>query len=357
MPVLEKGAANPTTALNIFVRDAEGNLADADVVKFKVFSVAADGTRAQVFPGSGFHTVPAAGRFDVGSYYAYDTTAGWAPSGSTGLYEILWEVTIGGVVAGTSRERFEVLGVGTAFARPQGYLYLADARAQGAPVSVSDERLCQILVQVEQEVARYTRNLFGRHRRRLRFDGGNSRRLFLPYALIAVKGVTINDTDVLDAEDYVVHYDFSEGPGGQRRWNPQVELRDFPRSVFSGSSGQFLHARKQYVDGVFGFVEEDGGVPRALAFAGLQLAMVQMANQGPRFFRSGEGAPLGELEEEQVDDHRIRYGSSSSSSGGGTPLVFPKEIQTTFDMYRGPVAIGSPERVMAFEVFDVFEGV
>lgn len=94
MPAIARGQENTIDNVNWFT-SVNWVPTDAFLVEFRVFIIEAGLPGSQIFPTSGWEDVTAApGRFDVGSYYAYDgaNTRGWTPAVDAGLgtHRVYW---------------------------------------------------------------------------------------------------------------------------------------------------------------------------------------------------------------------------------------------------------------------------
>lgn len=116
MPALARGEENTVGNVNWFTM-IDYVLTDMYSCEFRIFDITGGLPGTQVFPDSGWEDVSAApGKFDTGSYYAYDNTGaqGWTPDFDANLgthrIEWRWKFTVDAQY-GTGAEDFEVTEV------------------------------------------------------------------------------------------------------------------------------------------------------------------------------------------------------------------------------------------------------
>ena len=94
MPRIAREEENTTSNINWFTT-LNGVKADMYSVEFQIFRIEDGLPGTQIFPVTGWEDVSAApGKFDTGSYYAYDNanSTGWTPEADawTGTHRIHW---------------------------------------------------------------------------------------------------------------------------------------------------------------------------------------------------------------------------------------------------------------------------
>jgi len=115
MPRIARGEENTISNINWFTT-VGGVLTDMYSTEYRIFNIEAGLPGTQIFPSSGWEDVTSApGRFEAGSYYAYDNgnSRGWTPelTASLGTHRINWQWKLGaGSVYQEGYEDFELIG-------------------------------------------------------------------------------------------------------------------------------------------------------------------------------------------------------------------------------------------------------
>lgn len=355
---LVQGQANTPHLLAFFTVDPDGWLYDPHSIRFRVFGP--DGV--QVFP-----TVPdtwetiTGYEYDSGHYYAYDTEAGdgWAPSADAtpGRYTIEWGWTPeAGDTERTARRTFYVEssddyeGVGWVT-----YLAPAQVRAEGITADdLSASRLESLIADAQDYIENTTQNVFRPIPQDFTVNGSHSAALFLGLPIIGVRGIYANGSNysLSSASVYVSHARVDESH--RYRANPDPRRNPVVRLRGSNGGGQFnwpetfevsrfrAGAGNQRIDGVFGFLERDGSVPRQIQEAMLRLIV---ANAEP--LEVGSEPVAGPVASRTTDRNSITYAVSGAETSLGWAGATSKRIEEILVRYRRPIAVRSstPGRV------------
>jgi len=230
------------------------------------------------------------------------------------------------------------------------YVSVDEIRAEGVTVAVADDDRVLTLIRTWQGfIERITRNWFQARVMDFRVDGNGTRLLQLPFPIISVTALYLNDeTDALDASAYVVYNGRGGETGPDNRRNPRIKLISGETSIFEGTGpvnrwGDVFEVgeQNQRLVGSFGYVEADGSTPEAIKYA---LKKLVVRSSRPMASSGGSAGPAGPVIEEETDRHRKRWAD---------PFVGAKVWTTTGDLevdeilaaHRAPMHVGAPRTV------------
>jgi len=223
------------------------------------------------------------------------------------------------------------------------YVDIDAIRAEGVTVANADDDKVLELIEVWQRfIERTTRQWFVPREMTLKFDGNGTTLLQLPVPIISVSTLTIDDEEI-ETDAYEVYNGRGESERDDRK-NPRIKLVTGDTSIFTGV-GQvrkrttvfYVGERNVEVEGVFGYVEADGSIPKPIIYA-LKKLIVRSAKP---MAGSVWGSPAGPMIEEETDRHRRKWED---------PFVGSKAFSTTGDLevdqilatYKSPLAMGAP---------------
>jgi hypothetical protein len=368
MPSLARGEENTTGKVNWFIT-INGALTDMFEVGFRIFDITAGLPGTQIFPTTpgDYETVTnAPGKFSVGSYYAYDNTAGngWTPelTASIGTHRIewRWKVTAGSPYQ-AGQEDFEVL-VESAGGTTDYYATIQDIRDEGVTVAMADDTTVQTQLAIWHEfIDRACRQWFQARALTLVVDGNDSDLMPLGVPIISLDYLKLNgDTAELDPDYYRV-YSSRSWPDDRR--NPRIQLRgreefrDIYTAPLAAGTMRFRRGyQNQELKGTFGFLEPDGSTPKLINRALVKLVIEKLKN--PIFTDPASGSGplgpvtppiLGPLLSERTDDHERRYGAGAggdsafkSRKNGLAGITSDPEILDIIRLYRAPLGVATP---------------
>lgn len=356
MPRIARGEENTTDKINYFIR-VTGVLTDMYLVEFRIFRIEDGLPGVQIFPATGWEDVSAApGKFDTGSYYAYDNanTQGWTPDAGApiGTHRIFWrwkQFDTSSYQEGA--EDFELVesAEGAPFLL---YNSIDDVRAEGlADPPFTDAKVLDALITWQMALERACRQWFYPRNLTLRADGNDSDMLHLGVPIISIEHLKINrSTDVLNTERYFVYNRIYPDD----RKNPRIKLQHSRQLsdiyVAPWSIGELRFEKgyqNQEIKGTFGFVEADGSTPALIKRAHLKLTIEKLTR--PIYTPADEVPPTpsevyaGVVVEERTDGHSVRYGTSAFKDRrvGLSGLTQDPEILDTIKLYRAPLGIAT----------------
>jgi len=365
MPAISREQENTTDRINWFIR-VNGVLTDAFLVEYRILDVTAGGglPGTQIFPvaaGTYEDVTNAPGKFNAGSYYAYDNgnAEGWTPAVALpiGTYCIQWRWKISASAPlQLGNEEFEVL-VQSAGSSAETYCSVDDIRDLGITVTMADDAKVLATIQLAQAfIERACRQWFIPKIIIVKFDGTDSDAIHMGVPIITIDYLKLNNGGELSPDLYRV-YNSRTYPDDRR--NPRIKLvgpnefRDiFIAPVTWGIRLLFRKGRQnQEVKGTFGFVEEDGTTPALIHHATCKLTVQKLSE--PLFVAPGTvpsvPAPppiLGPLIEEVTDDHKRKYGQPGGelkkSPAGLSGVTNDQEILDIIKLYKAPIGIATP---------------
>lgn len=356
MPTIARSQENTTSILNWFLT-LGGDKFDAYLVEYRILDMTS-GTGVQIFPGTGWEDVTASpGKFETGSYYAYDNTggSGWTPASDANLgtwrIEWRWKDTITSDYL-TGQEDFTVTS-GSTGTGVDAYITLDYFRSRNVPDPPSDDDINEAIILWQSVIEQITGQWFLPREVTLLLDGTDSDALHFDVPIIEITEVEINmgkdgagTGSVLDAEEYRV---YNRTSVEDDRMNPRIKLIDDlsnQRDIFSGSNypdrRKFYFGRQnQRVVGTFGWSDVPAAIKRALYL----ICLEKLGN--PPIGSTDLTPPLvqGVITEEWTDGHKYRMqipgGTVKERSAGLTALFNNPEIEALLKMYTGPMGIAT----------------
>jgi len=362
MPALARGQENTTAIINWFIT-VNGILTDAYEVGYRIFDITGGLPGAQIFPttpGDYEEVGTGAGHFSVGSYYAYDNgnTQGWTPSltESIGTHRIEWRWKISaGAPFQASFEDFEVL-VESGGSSADTYISITDVRNEGLTdvVAYPDNKVLAAIETWQAFIDRACRQWFVPKALILQVDGTDSDAIHFGVPIIAIDYIKINDSDTeLDPSLYKV-YSAVRYPND--RQNPRIKLVStdevgiYVQPLTYGDLIFRKGRKNQEIKGTFGYVEEDGSVPKLIKRAHLKLVIEKLTN--PIYVADPASMPVsppplvGPLLEEVTDGHKIKYaqagGKLRERAPGLSGITNDQEILDIVKLYRAPLGVATP---------------
>jgi len=193
-------------------------------------------------------------------------------------------------------------------------------------------------------IDRHTRQWFNARTFTAKFVGNNTHLWQAPVAIISVAEVRLNgETPAIPVADYIV---FNGRIMPDDRRNPKIHLINRDPGVFRMTSRSFRDDRQTEVDGVWGFLEDDGTTPEMIQRATLKLAVLRCLNTpGGSASSSASSSGKGPIKREETDLHEVEYydprsGGSSSDKHDGTGLSGDDEIDDIIAAFKSPIIIG-----------------
>lgn len=358
MPSLARGQENTPSIVNWFIT-VNGVLTDAFEVGYQIWDITGGLPGSVVFPAPGDDTqwedvTSAPGKFSVGSYYAYDNTAGngYTPglAEPVGTHRIKWRWKISAAAPyQMGQEDFEVL-VASGGSSADHYISVQDVRDAGIPDPPDDTTILAYIETWQQFLDRACRQWFVPKQMILELNGNDSDTLFFGIPIIQVDYIKLNGSaDQLQEQLYKV-YSSRSYPDDRR--NPRIKLvgpdeyRDIFVAPLTFGKLKFRRGQKnQEVKGIFGFTEEDGSTPKMISRALLKLVIEKLSN--PVY--PGASNPLvpvtpgGQVIKEKTDGHEIQYSDSTKSRKAGLDgITQDQEILDIIKLYRAPIGAATP---------------
>lgn len=363
MPALARGQENTPSIINWFIT-INGTLTDAYAVEYRIFDITGGLPGTQIFPATPgtYETVTTgAGNFSTGSYYAYDNgnAEGWTPgiAEPIGTHRIEWRWKISaGSAWQAGQEDFEVL-VQSAGSSADTYITVQDIRDLGVPDPPDDAAVLAAIETWQAFLERACRQWFVPKAMVLQLDGTDSDTLHFGVPIISISYIQINDQGVnLSADEYRV-YSATRYPDD--RHNPRIKLvNSQDLDIYTAPVShpnlrrKFRKGRQnQIVSGVFGYVEDDGGVPKLIKRALTKLVIEKLSK--PLYVDDATPAALpsppailGDVMEEWTDGHKIKYGTAGTDlkprSGMLAGITDDQEIRDIIRLYRAPIGAATP---------------
>jgi len=323
MPAISKTSQLGYDLLWYISVDDDGWLTTPDTVVFQV----EDASGAAVYPTPGDPTAWKAALLRTTGWYYPD----WTPDGALpdGEYTVNWKATTGAVDT-ERRQEFILVPAGEGDNWPS-YVSVAEVYQSPLvdidPTIVTPGMLSQLVAVYQQLIEEYCGQKFMPYLATLkRATAGTILHLKEPVIGVGqiqeVVGVGANRgyTEVTDT-DVTIHHFREDGA----LKNPKL----------TRASSSLL---EMWVEGVFGYLDPQSwecpyGVRLALLKAILKHAEELEADAAL--------LPVGPVEEEQVDKHRVKYGSVTSTKVGSLAnLIFGSpEIRALLSMYRRPTSM------------------
>lgn len=353
-----RGQSNTPDRLRLFIVDGDGAAFNPFLVQYRIFDVTT-GTPVQVFPPSGSKDVTTGpGRFDAGSFYAYDVGGyGWTPNvvANLGNWYIEWDVqlTSGDAVDLYKVEPFAVVA-NAGYSTPDPlYVSVADFRAEGIPNPPLASKLEADIRVWQSFLVRVCRQWFHPVHLELLVDGTDSDALHFGVPIINVDELRINNVNEPLAPSYYRVYKSERYPDNKA--NPRIKLIDEfsqSRDIFTApmTDGRrcFRKGRQnQYISGTFGCVEADGSPPPLIKRALMKLVVEKLG--APVYSGSGVTPPAalaGVVQEEWTDGHKIKYDTSGTATkpraSGLTGITNDPEVLGIIRLFRAPIGLATP---------------
>lgn len=364
MVAIARGQENTSDRINWFIT-VNSVLTDAAEVGFRILDITGGLPGTQVFPvaaGTFEPVTTAPGKFNVGSYHAYDNGGGvgWTPglAEPLGTHKIEWRwKTFAGSAFQLGAEEFEVLNE-SAGSSDDTYCTLADIRAEGiTPAMADDQKVLDTIAVCQEFLDRACRQWFIPKQLVLGIDGTDSDTLHFGVPIILIDSIKLNNSpDILDPTYFRV-YNQRVYPDDRR--NPRIkliradEIRDIYTSPHPFDRLKFRKGRQnQQIIGSFGFLEPDGTTPKLIKRALCKLTILKL--QKPLFVDPAvqpaaiPPAPpiVGPLIEEETDDHRQKYaqagGTIAPRRPGLTGITDDQEILDIIALYKAPIGVATP---------------
>lgn len=362
MPILNQGQENTKDILNKFIV-VSGILKDAFLVEFRILDLTSGlpGTNLFPAPAGTFETISGTGgRFSKGSYFAFDVAAdkGWTIDGAqtTGLYRIEWRWKVNdGDSFQSSIQDFDIIEIVAGFLG-DSYIGITDLRGVGLPNPPTDSDIISSILEWQTFLERACRQWFVPKTLFLEVDGTDSDSIHFGVPVIGLDHVRVNDeNEDLDEQFYRV-YNATRYPDD--RHNPRLKLFDDHHSHHDIFSGPHHHGRlafikgrqNQEIQGVFGYIEEDGSVPQLIKRALLKLVIEKLTN--PVYVGAGTTpvAPpppiIGLRLSEKTDGHEIKFAQPGAPLKPRAPglagMTDDPEILNIIRMFRAPMGIATP---------------
>ncbi|TXH17461.1 MAG: hypothetical protein E6R03_03910 [Hyphomicrobiaceae bacterium] len=233
-----------------------------------------------------------------------------------------------------------------------GYAQVADARAEGAPVSFSDARIAQILTESSRTVEHFTRRFFDARYHVYDYDV-RSRGVLIRtrQPIVAIEDILVNFSDFnsihsLDAEDFRIYNRHMRGMlQPDDRDAPKVEVQ---REAGRWDFGSRMVASQQNatIKGWWGYTDPDGG-PFGVTPPSIERVTMMLAfrNIRPlwRKFSNVEGPTTGAVQTQRTRDQSITYatvaGSGLTNVLSRAPMTGDPEIDIILMRFRAPPVI------------------
>lgn len=239
------------------------------------------------------------------------------------------------------------------------YATIADARAEGVPNTITDDKIQPLLDRWSSFIDEATHQWFEPRSMELMMDGTESRTLFLPVPIISLDALYINGdfTNPLSTNLYGVYA--NKTPIRDDRRNPMIKLGTTSIGVFDPADFRcgmmFVHGVQNIkLVGTFGFVEADNSTPALIKRAVLKLTIKELLAGGGKLWNQVANGPAtqGTVTAETTDGHSITYNAFQYKPipGGLNGITNDAEVDSILVMYRGPLKVsatqgrGGPDR-------------
>jgi hypothetical protein len=363
MMYLPAGFQNTDQLLTFHMVDIDGYLVDANSVRFRIFDPAGD----RKFPRSGWQDVTNnSGRLGTGRYWAYNTAKDrpWiVPTDATeGTWKVEWRFQE--TSSSTEQIFFQKFDVVAAFDSTantgfqglgyRSYLSPRRVRTEGLlAADLSDVRLEELIVDAQDYIERETRQYFRPVFQTMQLDGAHNDKIHLDIPVIAISNVFLNDdfSSAIGREKIAVafartdlQHRFQTKPDPRR--NPWIGFRAevgfFEGQLITGTTRFTSGRRNQRIEGIFGFLESDGTVPRLLENAMLRLVYNTsiVLDPEPAGFVGG-----GALTRLAVDRHEERF-TENKTLNLRSLLATSKEVEEILHRYKAPIKLSAPRQTL-----------
>lgn len=240
---------------------------------------------------------------------------------------------------------------------PFPYITLEDVRALGITVPMASDALVLDTIRTWQQfLERACRQWFYPLELELELDGTDSDAIHFGVPIIAISELRLNGDSAPLAASYYKIYSNLYTPTDKH--NPRVKLVDqsvSSRDIYTSPSKQgrlwFRKGRKnQYVKGVFGYVESDGGPPLLIKRALTKLVVEKLSTP---VFVDPMNPPVvpppliaGVIVEEWTDGHKIKYAQSGGELKPRAPglagITNDPEVLGIIKLYKAPIGVATP---------------
>lgn len=237
------------------------------------------------------------------------------------------------------------------------YVTIADIRALGITVPMASDDLVLATIQTWQQfIERVCRQWFYPLELEMELDGTDSDAIHFGVPVISISVLRLNgDSAALDPKYYRIYNNLSSPADRQ---NPRVKLIDNPNGVrdiytapLKDGKLRFRFGRQnQYIKGVFGYVETNGGPPLLIKRALTKLVVEKLAT--PVFVDPMNpptmSPPLmsGVILEEWTDGHKVKYaqagGELKPRAPGLAGITNDPEVLGILRLYKAPIGVATP---------------
>lgn len=216
------------------------------------------------------------------------------------------------------------------------YITLADVRAEGIDIDeLSDARAAFLIEGWSRWIDRKTNNFFYERSLTLLLDGNGSRVMWLPFPIIELTELYINDdfVNVVSADDYIVYNRVVPDD----RLNPRVKMKRSEGSIFSSITNRrfIVGDQNQKFVGKFGYIEDDDLPPFMIQRAIMALVVITKELKSDSEIDQFAG---GKRIEEVTDRHRVRFANLWSDIMVWKPTGIT-EVDEAIAAYRRPAYI------------------
>ena len=239
-----------------------------------------------------------------------------------------------------------------------GYAQIADARAEGVPVTYSDQRIREALESASRTLERYTRRFFEPRYIKAQHDiRGLGVLVQTEQPIIALEDVQLVDTyggfdglfnEIIDADGIRVYNRHLRGlVRPDDRQDPRIEV--VQGDDHYGWGPRRLGGGKQncIMTGWWGYTDPDTGpygiTPRDISQATMMLAFSQ--NTQTLWSNFGSGAVVsGPIQREKTRDQEVEYATAAQSNGNvltTSRITGVPEVDIIIARYRAPISLGS----------------
>ncbi len=240
---------------------------------------------------------------------------------------------------------------------PNLYVTVEEVRALGLDQATYPDPLVLATIKTWQQfIERACRQWFYPQELELELDGTDSDSIHFGVPVISISELRLNgDTAALNPSYYKIYSNLYTPTD---RHNPRVKLVDQSyshRDIYTSPDKQgrlwFRKGRKnQYVKGVFGYVEPDGGPPLLIKRALTKLVVEKLSKP---VFVDPMNPPVmppplmaGVILEEWTDGHKIKYAQSGGELKARAPglagITDDPEVLGILRMYKAPIGVATP---------------
>ncbi len=234
------------------------------------------------------------------------------------------------------------------------YIAVADVRGLGITMQMASDALVLSTIQTWQQfIERVCRQWFYPLELEMIVDGTDSDAIHFGVPVISISILRLNnDTAALNPIYYKIYNNLSSPADRQ---NPRVKLidngqRDIYTAPMKDGRLQFRFGRQnQYIKGVFGYVEADGGPPLLIKRALTKLVVEKLST--PVFVDPMNppvvSPPLvtGVILEEWTDGHKIKYGQAGGELKPRAPglagITNDPEVLGILRLYKAPIGVAT----------------